>query len=140
MNRDEILAMPAGRELDALIAERVMGWTNLIEYTFIQRTASGEEKVTGRALKGTPPAHDGSLYPVVSVKNYSTQSAAAWMVVEKLRGDFPFEEFIVFVNELAELCDATMDDYHADIYNLMASLNPLPICRAALLATLESDT
>lgn len=26
MNRDEILNMPAGRDLDALIATRVMGW------------------------------------------------------------------------------------------------------------------
>ena len=26
MTRDEILSMPAGRELDALVAERVMGW------------------------------------------------------------------------------------------------------------------
>ena len=26
MTRDEILSMPAGRELDALIAEKVMGW------------------------------------------------------------------------------------------------------------------
>jgi len=26
MTRDEILAMPAGREMDALVAEKVMGW------------------------------------------------------------------------------------------------------------------
>lgn len=26
MTRDEILSMPAGREMDALIAEKIMGW------------------------------------------------------------------------------------------------------------------
>src|SRR5688572_25998134 len=29
MTRDEILNMPAGRKMDALIAEKVMGWTKL---------------------------------------------------------------------------------------------------------------
>ncbi len=32
MTREQILAMEPGRELDALVAERVMGWTNIIRH------------------------------------------------------------------------------------------------------------
>jgi len=58
MTRDEILAMEPGRELDALVAEKVMGWTHYREEW-------------------------GGVVPD-SISHYSTDISAAWEVVEKM--------------------------------------------------------
>ena len=75
MNVDE---MEAGRCLDALVAERVMGWTEVV--------VSGMP----REGLGVPPEGD-ALYQVVviwdvklTIPSYSTDIAAAWGIVEKL--------------------------------------------------------
>ena len=62
MTRDEIMMMKAGRELDALVAEKVMGFPVKI----------GD--ITGE------PYHAQFGY---SMPNYSTDIAAAWEVLEK---------------------------------------------------------
>ena len=62
MTRDEILAMKAGRELDALVAEKVMGVKNMEQWLINHRMDE-----TGQ---------------------YSTDIAAAWEVVEKMRQRF----------------------------------------------------
>ena len=61
------------REIDALVAEKVAGWT-----------AIAESKING-ALCGTKP--DGERGYKYEVPRYSTDIAAAWQVVEKLMGD-----------------------------------------------------
>ncbi len=58
--------MKAGRELDALVAEKVMG----IELTITSQ--------------GHPYFRDGTLLRV-PIAHYSTDIAAAWQVVEKMR-------------------------------------------------------
>lgn len=68
MTRDEILAMPAGREMDALVAEHVMGLLNVHKY-------NGEW------------IHTRNPIPFVGapiVEYYSTDIAAAWEVVDKI--------------------------------------------------------
>jgi hypothetical protein len=59
--------MTSGRELDALVAEKVMGWALTSKDT--------------RDLQGWPPP--GNTTPI-DVPEYSTDIAAAWEVVEKL--------------------------------------------------------
>jgi hypothetical protein len=54
------------RDIDRLIAERVMGWTNL--------------SVTGSRFGTTP---DGKPHRIIP--QYSTEISAAWEIVEKLR-------------------------------------------------------
>jgi len=56
----------APREIDRLIAEQVMGWTNL--------------SVAGTRFGTTPEGKSHSIVP-----QYSTDLSAAWEVVEKLR-------------------------------------------------------
>lgn len=68
----------AGRELDALVAEKVMGWTNVQANAF---TPYGQDAC------GTPP--DG-IKPMwnsgrSAIPRYSTDIAAAWQVWETLR-------------------------------------------------------
>jgi hypothetical protein len=62
--------MKAGRELDALIAARVMGWTG------VRIDHPGGEEIR----MGTSPEGKGGV-----VRHYSTDIGAAWAVVEKMR-------------------------------------------------------
>jgi len=68
-----------------------------------------------------------------NIPRYSTDIAIAWKLVEWLQ-ERPFDEMIQFADALAEMFDATQDDYHADIYNVLVNINPEAISRAFLLA------
>lgn len=110
-----------GRELDALIAERVMGWTS-VHY-------DGPTDRARYKWLGIPP--DGRTYQT-EVRYFSTDIAAAMEVVERLReqgygvvmadnmGKPPWNVDVV----------ATAKVYEGDADSL-----PLAICRAALQAT-----
>ena len=68
--------MNAGRELDALVAEHVMGWS-LNSNNF------------GHVPRGWPPEMTplDTNYDPVDVPAYSTDIAAAWEVVEKMNAE-----------------------------------------------------
>lgn len=69
--------MKAGRELDALIAEKVMGWKNEVAFA----DAKSLEDHMG-SYKSHVRAED---FPVSDLlPHYSTDIAAAWDVVQKL--------------------------------------------------------
>lgn len=71
MNRDEILAMTPGREMDALVAENVFGWR--------------ECRVNGNHWAyGKPPDFDHPDDPRVRIEDYSTDLSAVWEVVAEL--------------------------------------------------------
>jgi hypothetical protein len=123
MTRDEILSMPAGRELDALIAEKVMGW-------FI---------TGGVVCKNNPePGHYEGLVAFMSKWRPSENIADAWQVVDK--ADWYWELFpatdIYDVTEI--VCRlgfeaGTMGDCSLE-GEAKADTPELAICRAALLA------
>jgi hypothetical protein len=124
MTRDEILNMPAGREMDALIAEKVMGWV---------WAHSPEPYISGWYKKGSGGDFTQSFEP-------STDISAAWEVVDKMDEKFSFIlecnnppstiEYKWFC-ELYAKCEPYID------YEVYSSTAPLAICRAALLAKLE---
>lgn len=105
----------AGRELDALIAEKVMGWVKTLRL---------------------PNAHDTWDDPAGLCKSWvemftpSTDISAAWQVVEKLR----LSQFDV------HLCTATVfGDWKCGFWKgsagtVSASTAPLAICLASLRA------
>ncbi len=71
----------AGKELDALVAEKVMGWKKLFKKDYPD---SGD----WRGLEWMWREREGFMYSEAqSTKPYSTNIAAAWEVVEKLRDD-----------------------------------------------------
>jgi hypothetical protein len=102
--------LDAGRELDVLVAEKVMGWTNL------RTTKAGMRR-------GTP-----AEYPHIGheVPPYSTDMSAAWEVVEKMRE----REGYAGVESNHDLWEASMGPW----YVATAETAPLAICRAALAA------
>ena len=97
--------MQAGRELDALVAEKVMGWTAI------------------KGDLGSMP--DGRIY--VEVPYYSTAIAAAWGVVEKCK-------YEVWIRCLHGSCEVRVVDCGHEITRVDADTAPLAICLAALKA------
>ena len=113
MTRDEILSMPAGREMDVLIAEKVMGWK------------TGERGVNAGYWvndKGKEVHFKDTWYPSADV-------TVAWEVVEKFKG------ISLRCHGKFWFCDF---DVEGKDYEYSQSLTaPLAICRAALLAVME---
>jgi len=113
--------MKPGRELDALVAEKVMGWKKVM-------------------FHGLPiwsnPKHQG--YPIIIPAGsnihppYSTDIGAAWEVVQSIKSMSsepyadPWNRFCI---EFADL----NDDFGAALWNV----NPKTICMAALETVLD---
>lgn len=108
------------RKLDALVAEKVMGW-RMVTYT------AGGEQVTELA----PP--DGDLHRAGRWPNYSTEIEDAWLVVEKLR---PRIWRRMAIDITAHQCQMgfTLDHEDGPHGSAIADTAPLAICRAALAA------
>lgn len=109
----DIEQMAAGRETDALVAEKVMGWPLHI-------------KCFSCCEENPSHAHTGLRVP-----NYSTEIASAWEVVEKVFFDANRDWIIVpvhrsYVEIRTRLGSGTL------VADGVAA--PLAICRAALKA------
>jgi hypothetical protein len=76
-------ALPAGRELDALVAEKVMGWMGVSK----QSIANAFGQRVMEDYVGQP--NIGATQPVL-VPRYSTMIQEAWKVADKLRGEVQF--------------------------------------------------
>jgi hypothetical protein len=112
VKRDEILAMEPGRELDALVAEKVMG------------------------LKSIAPnsAMDGE-YPVW-IPAYSIDIAAAWQVVERMGRTWD----MYLSRHYSGRWTCTFDRHGNYLETTVkAGSAPEAICKAALLAVMGSD-
>ncbi len=128
MNTEEILNMPAGPEMDALIAEKVFGITNPDP---TKCPYCGYEMWVGVARSRCSICGE---WRYSAHKEYSADISAAWEVVEKLK-PFKFEisrdnggniDCLIWLRE-------TFTERHkpADVYGCESL--PLAICRAALL-------
>jgi hypothetical protein len=148
MTKDEILNMPAGKEIDALVAEKVMGWNwvfrpdNVPEYSNIDGTPNGRPKYI------VPPAIPAytwnTAWMAIDLPNYSTNISDAWEVVEKMMedGDVFLEywsdnEWFVANKSLGVRDDAIVA--RCDGKKSGKSSVSLAICRAALLAKLDEE-
>lgn len=126
--------LQAGRDLDALVAERVMGYEKRAE----------SEWLGGFAWISHD---DGHWYGVTSMPRFSTDISAAWDVVERLqsdalslgwkRRDFSLERKDRMVDgRWYCVTDAVPTDIYPNGYAVdgVADTAPLAICRAALKA------
>jgi hypothetical protein len=108
--------MEAGRELDALIAERVMGWRQTLFSNFPDQLE--------------PPDEPGKAR---SVPHYSTDIAAAWLVVEKMRLTH-WVEVLVYPELVFVRAGRLGDTHKVKVIRNEAATSPLAICLAALKA------
>lgn len=107
--------MNAGRELDALVAEKVMGLAP-VEW-------SGDCLVHGNQ-------ETGGIVPA-----YSTNIPAAWKVVEKLHGEHTFGlDWLGFEGEEWRCVFNWGKDEDRGFAHAVAATAPLAICLAALQA------
>ena len=126
MTKDEILNMPAGREMDALIAEMVMG---IEPISFDDETKCPECEATMRfcgSRSWCSSCHEWRHSPY---KEYSEDISDAWFVFLKFQ-----EVNIAHIG----------DDYFAAIVDKIKGFTvivdksaPLAICRSALLAVMR---
>jgi hypothetical protein len=128
MTRDDILNMPAGREMDALILEHVFGakWYHYNHRNFLlmPSDAEGWEGSLGK-MEYESPDYIGGF-------NWSKDIAKAWQVMEKINA-IPYDEdgyqvHMRFAHELKGF------EY------LSAIDAALRICRAALLAVIPASS
>lgn len=122
---DEILSMPAGREMDALIFEHVFG-----------------------AEKGTFPVYapmksELGDYMVRPIQEYSSDISAAFEVVDKMRQNkFQYTLRGYFMGVEQRIATFDNQDW-ADanpLYKARGDTAALAICRAALVAVSQQET
>ena len=129
MERDEILAMPAGRDVDCLVAERVMGWTNIR---------------LGPSVNGAPcPVGEGPDGEHGTVPAYSTDIAAAFGVLVKSQEETGCRSYLernkAFVWEVdLGTATAAVSEFEPQINFDSKRAAALAICRAALLVANET--
>lgn len=119
LTHEQIDAMPAGAAMDALVAEWVMGWERkpwTDPYDGLSYSHEFYSKERQRWLADNPKA-------------YSSDIAAAWLVMEKAHG----QDWLVQV-------DNDEGEWHCYIggRSAIAETAPLAICRAALRAKLAT--
>lgn len=109
----------SGRELDAAVAEHVMGWH------YVR---------CGPRCWGIPPEDNQMTnrytdVPYADVPYYSTDISAAWQVVERMRTT----DHVFHLSSVDSFCDwlVTFSD---EVRSVEAPTAPLAICRAALKA------
>lgn len=109
LTREQVLSMDAGRELDALVAEKVMGLTNL-------HWMSGQ-------------LHYGAEHEMNLLPDYSTDISAAWEVVEKMGDCLHLKEHGAEGEWEALFCGFSESKAHGETAQLAIS-------RSALLAVM----
>lgn len=134
MTRDEVEQISAGREMDALVAEKVMGW-KLVPYTAY--CGGTPEQATATAIAhGWYIWENGSGDEIpgqMEDNQFSTDIAAAWQVVDKIRE----QQGNVFTlwsgartGPFSWRCQVLVD---VCLYDASGETAPMAICRAALL-------
>lgn len=142
MTLDQIDKLEAGRELDALVAERVMGWSRWYEDKKDLYPPEGSPENKGWTKRG------GIMIQAL-IPEYSTSIEAAWRVVEKIknlgkvekttddgkewyniRHEFHIEWLPDSNMWRAGWYDFRYDDYQCN--DIEAPTAPLAICKAAL--------
>jgi hypothetical protein len=115
----------AGRALDALVAQEVMGWD-------VRSDGRGEYRVARKRNK----SGNARGIQLEQLPHYSSNMIGAWLVVEKVSALVSLEViFALYLHERGE--------WEADFGMERVGLGetaPLAICRAALLAIASRDT
>lgn len=113
--------IPAGRELDALVAELIMGfWSQNIQHS--EGAGKWRQETQWHTSFGTR---------MNGLPNYSTNIAAAWEILPALQ-NAGLSCFGRFCENLMERFEGDEASANVTLFNVLANLTPLAICRAAL--------
>lgn len=150
MNKEEILAMEAGDELNTAVAE-------LIGDDLDHHWAGGAPKsgVKYCTRCSTPDWAPAAKRPC-NVKLYSEDISTAWLVVEKMRASDMYNfgrikkepkdkrqydpTFVDFCSRLMEVLEIGISEYsYPATLTIMWKIDPEVICKAVLLTKVEDD-
>lgn len=126
MTRDEIMAL-SGRELDAAVAEYVMGWSKHRRKNPLYRYGD-----PGLDFIWVPPQFNGNVAYRRSLPWYSSDISAAWQVVEELEWPINLHNCVHGEWECAILCPYEDENGEPRVAAVEPTA-PAAICRAALL-------
>ena len=121
MTRDEILAAPAGREIDEMVIRDVMKWKFIHSDDFAHVYDDGKY---GARISFSP----------------SSDISAAWEVVDKFKQEGKWMSVSTFISSLEDkwACEFMNDGAKDEFLDCVeADTAPLAICRAALLTVLK---
>jgi hypothetical protein len=121
MTREQIEQMPAGREMDTLIAERVLGWT--FHPSSFEQAEPSEWRKDGRKIWAAP------FTPSVNI-------AAAWEVFDPMHVPLEKSQEGTWLVYRPERKGETGEWLGITILG-RADTAPLAICRAALILALH---
>ena len=139
MTKEEIMAISPGRELDALVAEKVMG---LETYRSLEEwKLKGMPHIENWSNAVSYPAYYHPIYELATVvPYYSTNVYEAWEVVEKMKAPFGVFKhinggFIINWCYMFYSCSGCDNDCKEDA-EIEAPTAPEAICKAAILISL----
>lgn len=148
MTHDEVEAMPAGRYMDALIAERVMGLTNIrpgwadrCGYGGTTIYEHGDKPDYIESEKLAPCLLFGDESSETELPGYSDDIAAAWQVIGHFEAGNAEIHLTKWVDNAPNWL-AGIEGFAAGVSAAAwacADTAPLAICRAALLTTLVAE-
>ncbi|PAF31886.1 hypothetical protein [Paenibacillus sp. 7516] len=119
LTREQVFMMSAGRELDSLVAEKIMG-LELVE------------EMLAAYPRYWLPEYDKTYHRAVPL--YSTDISAAWSVVERMRTEY--KQFITLIDNAHLNYDVRFSGDKSKEYTRLSNVSHA-ICRAALLAVLD---
>ena len=136
---NEIREMEAGRELDALVAEKVMGWK-----WDNRNPLQSIMWLPGSETLGAVIFHDGDnddgILQVRGIPPFSTDIAAAFEMVDYMCQNWHFGLSWTDNTEWgASFCKEPTDTGYIYFYKAYADARSLAICRAALLAMEDGE-
>lgn len=151
MTREEILKMEAGREMDILIAVEIMKWREVFdelknpywETDFHYNHDESQSLFRVSRTPGTPGKNwETDKNDWVERWSPSTDISAAWEVVEKMIGDgynFSAAQSAANGHHPHAIFTNAKDEEDRDNEWQFEDTFPLAICRAALLAVMETE-
>lgn len=138
LSAEAIREMPAGPEMDALVAEWVMGCTAVVQREWSWKNTGGDsDSASGVNFWCQCPAFPShNVHDAQRIKPYSKEMGAAWEVVEKMRTDGWYMDIEVEPGEPACVMAFRGRDGYGPIhaFGVGAETAPLAICRSVLLA------
>ena len=126
MNKENIHQLEAGRELDRLVAEKVLGW----QYKLMSDGIKSDWHWVDANDKFVCISVDDTSLP-----NFSANIADAWQIVEFLIPQF--DDVSVSNTHDGYNCLISPDIWKLNVYVSFGDTAPLAICRCALLAYKE---
>lgn len=122
----EIDALEAGPETDALVAVEAMGWERKNESWYDGEGVEGTRFISLDGVEDTASGWDDDCNydELDEIPHYSSDISAAWLVW----GRMITEDLVGFVDALQYSLESVSE------YSLCKSLSPLSICKAALKA------